>query len=188
MDGAIKELLGGDLGELLTSCFEQMSWADDEIATAMRRHPAEADTIWHSFTLLRATHERMTTEFVYRSHARELLDRVASGEDTRRGTAAEVILVISDASTVTPLRSVISGLAARLWKVAGFAATVGDPWDEVREHHEALSSSAIDDAEAFTRAKAADPDRVLGKIECKGLHHGDAAVCRYASVVMADVA
>lgn len=50
--------------EAVTSILTQTQWAEDEIATAQQRHPHATDTLHHSCTLLRPTHEWMHTEFV----------------------------------------------------------------------------------------------------------------------------
>lgn len=87
-----------------------MEIAEEEIAAAQKRHPGTSDRLYHSFMLLVPSHERMEYEPVYRSHCRELLDRVAAGGDTRIGTAAEVCCALHDVSLATPLRSSAAGL------------------------------------------------------------------------------
>src|SRR4051794_21712298 len=82
------------------STFAAIDWAEEEIAAAQRRHPHQADAIWHTFKILtpRDIGPGMGTEFVYRGFARELLDRVAAGADLRPATAAEVLLILVDTS------------------------------------------------------------------------------------------
>jgi hypothetical protein len=60
-----------DLGDV----FSSMGWADDEIEQASRRHPDQADALYHAFSLVRPRDigTGMAAEFVYRSHVRELL-------------------------------------------------------------------------------------------------------------------
>jgi hypothetical protein len=171
------ELLGGNLGSMLAGIFERMDWAEDEIKKAQRRHPKQADRIFHSFKLLCSSHELMGTEFVYRAHCRELLNRVAAGQDTRPGTAAEVAIACCESSQVAPLTDTGAGLYGRMWKAAGFP---GDQWDMRQEHHEALSSSLIDDAEREMRHKLADADRKFGVDDCCGKHHGKQVSCEFA--------
>ncbi|GAB3686615.1 hypothetical protein [Saccharopolyspora tripterygii] len=167
-----------DVRRELTPVFDMMEWGEDEISTARRRHPAHADTLHHSFTLLRPTNERMRTEFVYRGHTRELLDRVAQGEDTRQATGAEVVLALCQVSQTAPLNATATGLVGRLWQTA-FPDQPVDLGDE-QEHREKLYGSSIDDAEADIRARLAVPGRVLGTIECGGWHHGEPVACHYA--------
>ena len=65
------------------SALELIGFAEDEIRAAMRRHPRHADSLWHCFSLIQPTGEGEDVgvhEQLLRSHARELLDRVAAGE------------------------------------------------------------------------------------------------------------
>ncbi|WP_329431292.1 hypothetical protein OG339_47865 (plasmid) [Streptosporangium sp. NBC_01495] len=160
----------------LNGSFTQMDWAEEEIANAMRRHPTEADTLFHCFVLLKPTSDRMDTEFVYRSHCRELLNRAAAGEDTRPGTAVEVCCACSDSNKLGPFTSPAAGLYMRVWA----QAFPDKPMFAGRhEHHEALEGSRIDDLEKGLRGKLAVKDRRLGTIECDGRHHGEPVRCRY---------
>lgn len=168
----------GDVHRELAPAFDMMGWAEDEIRAARRRHPAHTDTLHHSFALLTPTSDRMRTEFVYRGHARELLDRVAQGDDTRPGTAAEIVLAFGHASQTAPLNTTGTGLMFRMWQKA-FPDTPMDI-DDDQEHREKLYGSSIDDAEAEARTKLAVSGRVLGTIECRGWHHGEPVACSYA--------
>lgn len=184
MSAALGELLGDDFTGMLGSVFERMGWAEDEIERAQRRHPGEAARLWHSFRLLspeNGTFDRMGTEFVYRSHCAELLERVAAGKDTRPGTAAEIILAVSKASELAPLTETASALAARMWRVAFPGQS--DPWAEAREHYEALRGAQADDLEREARHKTRADGRRLGDIECGGLHHGKSVACPFATAV-----
>lgn len=155
LSSALSSLLGVDVAGI----FDQMDWAEQEIQAAMRRHPQHADAINDSFGLLLPNSglERMSSERVYRAHCREILDRVAAGEDTRLGTAAEVCCVLLKTSLRTPIRSEAMGLYLRMW----FAAAFPDVADlaEASQHHEALESGRIDEAEQEARMKLAVPDR-----------------------------
>lgn len=156
---------------------DMIQWGEDEIHRAQQHHPGIADLLHHSFSLLRPTHDRMSTEFVYRGHARELLRRLAHGEDTRPATAAEIVLALGQASHTAPLNDTGVGLLFRMWHEA--FPEHGDI-DPHHEHRETLHGHRIDDAEAETRAKLAVPDRQLGTIDCAGLHHGERVTCHYA--------
>lgn len=91
-----------DITNAVGTTEDQWTWAEDEIVQVTRRHPHVADDLFHRFSLLQPTSHRMATQFVYRSHCRELLDRVANGNDTRPGTAAEVCLALLEVSLITP--------------------------------------------------------------------------------------
>lgn len=118
MLGALDSLTGGSagagLGRLLDRCFAQMEWAEDEIKQAQERHPDAAAKLWETFLLIQGTHELMHTEFVYRAHARELLERVYAGEDCRRPTDVELVCGLSEASLHAPLRTAAVTLYMRL--------------------------------------------------------------------------
>ncbi|AZM47847.1 hypothetical protein DMB38_20480 [Streptomyces sp. WAC 06738] len=108
---------------LLESLFEAMEWAEDEIEKAQARHgepkprPGTRGTgpIWNSFSLLNVNgNEMLLREPLYRAHCREILDRRAKGADTRPGTDAEMIAVLSETSKVAPLTSAAACLYMRL--------------------------------------------------------------------------
>ncbi|WP_394615900.1 hypothetical protein JNUCC0626_40235 [Lentzea sp. JNUCC 0626] len=167
-----------EINGLVGCAFDQMTWAEDEIKRAMARHPAEADTLYHAFHLLKPiSHRRMDLERVYRAHCREMLDRVASGVDTRIGTSAEVLCLVSQASTASPLTTAAAGLYFRM-----FAAALPDLQvveQEHLDHYEALKAAEIDDLESSSRKKLTDPDRVLRSPTCRGMHDGEPVLCKY---------
>ncbi|GGO94112.1 hypothetical protein GCM10011584_34400 [Nocardioides phosphati] len=165
----------------LANIFERMGWAEDEIARAQKRHPDAADRIYHSFSLLAPRAEqgdRMGTEMIYRAHAREILDRVAAGEDTRPGTSVELVIGLLEVATRAPLNHEGFGLCARMWAAAGLPDLGG--MTDTLGHYEAISASRIDDGERKARHAARDDSRTLGAIECEGMHHGDTVACTYA--------
>lgn len=172
---SMSELIQGVTDDL-AGLFGQMEWAEDEIAHASQRHPTEADLLFHSFRLLTPTHHLMTTEFVYRAHCRELLERVIAGQDTRPGTASEICCACCEASQLAPFTSPAAGLYLRMW-AAAFPDKPICP--EKHEAYEVLESSRIDELETAIRNKLAVPDRELDSIDCMGRHHGESAECRY---------
>lgn len=135
--------------------------AQAEIWAAIERHPDKAEALVNATRLLKPTHERMRegAEFVYRGHVRELLDRVAAGEDTRPGTAAEVVLVCSDTSKLAPFTTAAAGLQGRMWELAFPDQRI---WadSERQKHYEGLKSSEIDNLERATREKIAQRWRI----------------------------
>lgn len=165
-----------EISEALSPVLTQMEWAEDEICKATNRHPDAGDALYHSFKLLAPTRSRMHTEFVYRGHCRELLDRVARCEDTRPGTAAEIVIALCEVSLTVPISGIAVGLLFRMWSEA-FPGQAEIDID--RQHREALYGADIDDAEATIRAKLAVPERLLGAIDCAGLHHGERVNCIY---------
>ncbi|MBF6435191.1 hypothetical protein [Nocardia cyriacigeorgica] len=169
---------GAEFASTMDVTFDQFNWAEDEIHGAQRRHRRHRDVLHHSFGLLAPTHDLMSREFVYRSHCRELLDRVAACSDTTLATAAEVALSLVQASHSAPLNTVAFGLYVRMWKLAGFPAL--DALGSVEVHYEAIAASEIDDLENWTRQKLAVRDRTLTGIACRGRHHDEPVTCRFA--------
>lgn len=167
-----------DLEDDLSTILERVQWAEDEIARAQARHPEHADTLFHSFTLLRsAASERMSVEAVYRAHAREILERIAAGEDTRPGTAVEVVIGLLAAASTAPLSHEGFGLCARLWITAGLPEH--DDFTTRLDHIEALHADRIDTEEAAARRACRDDTRKPGPIECDGWHHGARVTCQH---------
>lgn len=164
---------------------DPVEWAENEIAAACRRHPLKVHTLWHSFMLVRPNlvDRRMEQEFVLRAHVRELLERVAAGEDTRPATDVEMVLAISDMNQVTPLNTSASTLYLRLW------ARAFPHHPEIFEHrelaaYEHVGGSGADTLEAELRHKLARPTRRFDPetITCMGKHHGvPAPTCPYQS-------
>ncbi|MEU3010040.1 hypothetical protein [Nocardia asteroides] len=176
----LRSLTGTEFTATLLSTLTQTDWAEDEIHLAQQRHPDVADVLFHGFSLLTATHPRMSTEFVYRAHARELLDRVATGQPTKPATSVEVVLSLMQVSLVTPLNTAAFGLYLRMWRQAGLP-DLGEPVRGFHDHYEAIAASGIDEFEAVARRKLAVPDRVLALTTCDGRHHGQPVACRLAS-------
>lgn len=141
--------------------FEQMGWAEDEIEQAQYRHPDQAALLWTTFRLMVPTQDLMRTEFVYRSHCRELLERVARAQDTRPGTAAEVAIACCNTSQLAPLNSTGSGLYMRMWAKAFPDRPAFEDVAERLDHYEALKGDAMDDQEATMRQKLGQPWRTL---------------------------
>ncbi|MEV1170826.1 hypothetical protein [Nonomuraea sp. NPDC049784] len=174
-------ILGAAASEL-DNTLDQVDWAEEEIAAASRRHPTQADVLFHTFSLLkpqysRLTHRRMTTEFVFRAHCRELLGRVIAGEDTRPGTAVEALCALGPALRATTLTKSAIGLYIRMWKQA---FPDRDIFGDRLQHYEALEKTHIDDHETWLRDKLANKNRQLTTIDCKGQHHREWVTCRYA--------
>lgn len=148
-----------DTTDALTSIFAAMTIAEEEIEAAQDRHPHAADRIWRSFTLLTPTSDLLTrNELVYRSHCREILDRVAAEADTRPGTAAECCVALCEVTLRTPVTTSAAGLYARMWQKAGLPATT---LADMSVHYEALEGDAIDTHERELRARLRQAGRRL---------------------------
>lgn len=178
-----RSLLGDPLSDILSSVFDQTDWAEDEIEQARKMHPECADALYHAFRLMAPTavlQQARPAEFVYRSHYRELLERVASNQDTRPATDAEIVCACCETSLVVPLNTAATGLYIRVWQRAFPGQR--NPFVNLDDagHYEAIAGSAIDDLETDTRRKLTSRDRTLKREHCHGWHHGDPApICRY---------
>lgn len=140
--------------EFLDSIFDAMEWAEEEIEKAQTRHREQGrGPIWHSFSLLESTHEKLRREALYRAHCREILERVARSEDTRPGTDAEMIVVLHESSLVGPLKSAAACLYFRLIsRSMPELARVVTPEVDVAAY-EKLHGRVADDYEADLRRK-----------------------------------
>jgi hypothetical protein len=96
---------------------------------------------------------------VYRAHCRELLDRVARGEDTRQATAAECCAALMETSLAAPLSTSAAGLYPRLWAYAELPDLGFDKG--TRAHYEALKGHQIDDHEQWLRTTLRRDQRKL---------------------------
>lgn len=153
----VRTLLGDSFLDAFESTMTIMGWGDEQIEGMTRTHPEHADRIWHTFTLLRPTHERMGTEAVYRSHCTEIIERAIAHEDTRPGTAAECCIACCEASQIAPLTTAATGLYLRLWEKAGLPGLD----DITREPYEAIKGETIDDHERELRRKLKQDWRAL---------------------------
>ena len=98
--------------------FSLMAIAEEEITGAKKRHPEKADLIHNSFLILRPSDPIYgKADCVYRSHVRELLERVAKGKDTKIGTIAEVLCVLLDTATKMPLNQEGQALTEYLFRL-----------------------------------------------------------------------
>lgn len=168
------------LNDRLSAVFDRIGWAEDEIAQAQARHPERTDALYHSFSLLSGGEAapRMSVEAVYRAHAREILERVADGADTRPGTAVEVVIGLLAAAERAPLSHEGFSLCARLWVGAGLPES--DSFTNKLDHLEALHATRMDSDEADARRACRDDARKLGPVQCDGWHHGVQRECAYA--------
>lgn len=148
------------LGNTLSNVFKQMEIMEEEIARAISNHPDKAGQIDNAF-LLGSPSDLMNTiptldERAYRSHVRELLNRVANGTDVSLGTNLEMLIILVHASLSAPLDRVNSYLYGQLFikvygkeivedlfQVGRDGLEYGDysivfesaPWETVEEEH-----------------------------------------------------
>lgn len=174
--GRVRDLLGADLFLDVSDAFGQMDWAEEEIQQAQARHPDRADELYHSFSILLPSDALLGTEFVVRSHYRELLNRVAAGQDTRLPTAAEIASVCSRMSQDTKLNLAAMTLYIRVWQRAFPDKAI---FGEDAEHYEYIAHDAADRLEWDCIRTLTDPDRLVRPRRCQGRHWGERVDCRF---------
>jgi len=115
MAETITDLLGPVGGRILR-VFECMEIAEEEIAAAIERYPVLGVAINAAFKHLYPTRALDgARDEVYRAHCRELLERVADGEDVRPGTKAEVMMTLSRLSQHAHLTEAAGALYRELF-------------------------------------------------------------------------
>lgn len=158
MKSALKDVcgvLGEVLGSKVARVFGLMRIAEEEIAADQARN---GFTSVDAFPVLYPPPDMlMRADAVYRSHARELVERVRAGEDTRLGTKAEVLLAMSEVSLVAPPSENFAHLMERLFnEVMGPDVFVFDA-AQPRESW----PGASDDTLGELRRKVAKPKRAI---------------------------
>jgi hypothetical protein len=88
----------------ISGIFKRMDIAEQEIAAAQERYPEKADLLWECFAMCKPPDLLDgKADVMYRAHCRELLERVAEGEDVAEPTNAELMAAFSLVSPATPL-------------------------------------------------------------------------------------
>lgn len=163
----LNDVLQG-VSDLLDSLDDQFTWAEEEIEAAQRRHGEhDRGPLWKSFGLLRPTQDRSWPERVYRTHCRELLDRIAAGADTRPATDAEKLAVLSAASQTAPLNGGAETLYLRIG--ARRFPEVFEGTGEVLDipAYETVHGSRADEYEALLMRKLVQPWRTSDATEAE---------------------
>jgi hypothetical protein len=159
---AIKSLdLGIDINALDT-VFNAMEIAEDEIDRAMRLYPESKNAIWNAFKMLQMPAIfRGKSDKLYRAYCRELLARVAKGEDVRPATDAELIVNIAEASLAAPPTRTAGYLYMTLFhKIFGSEAYDDLGLDDGAKYM-IVPQSAVDELHGTLRNKGAVDERAL---------------------------
>lgn len=182
MSGDLLELFHQIQGEV-TTAFRFLDWAWAEIIIAQEQHPHAADLLYHATPLLarrRFGETSMDVEFVYRGHCRELLTRLAKGEDTRPATDTEICMVCSELSLKAPLNAAATGVYFSAWLRAFPDDPVWDGQVDEAAHHARMDGYEMRDMERRIRRQASAPARRLPPgLSCDGDHGGTPAECRF---------
>lgn len=114
----LSRLLRGAGGGVIVRVFALMKIAEDEILAAKRRaHSPEArERVRNVFGhLAPPAGMSVLADWVYRAHARELLDRALAGQDLRPATKSAVMLALMHGSLKAPLTQDYAALYERLF-------------------------------------------------------------------------
>lgn len=112
-----------DQGSRVAVQLDHMTWATEENLAACERHgetvPEDKDSeggpIFESHRLAACLYQPyMAPERIFRAHAREIYERVATGQDLRPGTDAEILGVLCDWLTDVPFCAGLMALYFRL--------------------------------------------------------------------------
>jgi len=134
MNELVSELIGPRFSDALDRLFRAMEIAEEEITRAQERWPGKREEIWDTFKYLSlgtCSIPEGYSDRVYRAHCREILERVAGGEDLRPGTDAECMVALCEMSQMTPLEWDAAALYQRLFE-RRFEGTRGF---EIREEY-----------------------------------------------------
>jgi hypothetical protein len=175
----IQEVLGDSILNAITVGLEFNRISEKQVEKMMRRHgekpPAGVGTpyfdrsmagpIWLAHSLLRPTGD-MTEHapMVYEAHCREILERVVAGEDTRPGSAPEMILALSQTSMIAPLTSAATGLYLSLFTSTfpGHEAALRIEGGATLADYERMHGQQIHEHFALLRKKLTQPWRTVG--------------------------
>ena len=98
------------------SALDLIAIAEEEIDDICKKQPDKKKSIWPAFPILRPTDYFLCKEpKIYRHHCRELLQRILTGIDTRLGTKAECMFIISEMTLKTPVNQDCSALYFNLF-------------------------------------------------------------------------
>lgn len=146
-------LLGGIEG-VMASLFAPMEWAEDEIKAAQRMYGETGHgPIWkRGFAAVKQV-DLIGSEMLFRAHCREILGRIADGDDLRPGTDAEIILVLRGASLRAPMTPGVDCLYFRLFArcFPVESSLINGPVDLAA--YESVHGGAADDHDRRLRAK-----------------------------------
>jgi len=112
------DMLPKEIRKVISSAFDHMRIAEEEIAAAKSRYPKKAAELHASFRLLCPGESfAKYAPQIYRAHAKELLQRIARGKDLALSTRAELCIVLSEASLLAPLENDYACLYSQSFRV-----------------------------------------------------------------------
>lgn len=171
LEAITETLLGSAAAGVISLTFEAMEEiAEDEIERGKLRHPDAEEEIHGAFKIILPSSVLMDKplEPLYRLHAREIVERVAAGENPALGTDAEVLAALSVASLAAPLTGPAVALYMRLFRdVYGAEVSRKVLGDDIADRIKALyreHGPLIEDLEISARRKAGNLSRKLSAV------------------------
>ena len=115
---SMARLLPGNQWSTINTVFSYMAIVESEISIAQCQYPDKSDTLHDAFITCGDVSSEMyqVSEKVFRSHTREILCRVAQGQNIRPATKAEILLALHATSLRTPLIPDAVALYVRLFE------------------------------------------------------------------------
>ena len=153
----MKEMLGDNHG-VVDCMFCHMDIAEEEITRGKLHYPTKFKIINDSFMLLVTPAVlKGKCDEAYRAHVREIIERVALGQDTRPGTTAECLCHMMEVALKAPLTGGGQAITERLFDTVfpgKFEITTKEHWP-----------GQVDDDVLAMRKKLRDDERLLEKVK-----------------------
>lgn len=153
--------LGGD-GSGILSILDDVELAEYEIDRALRQYPDNQKAVYNAFRMLqKPAIFRGRPEQLYRSYCQELLGRVATGEDTRPATDAEIVVLLSEASLAASATRTAGYLYMTLFRRIFGEAVYRDLGLEEGAQYMVVPERATEELHNELRKKGATRERVI---------------------------
>jgi hypothetical protein len=112
---ALLDLMPAEFADDFRSTFAQMGIAEEEIDRIQRNYPRRSEYLNKVGFLLCMPSPvlRLASEWTFRAHCREILERMAIDQDTRPPSSAELAIAFSETSLKAPLNPTGASLYAR---------------------------------------------------------------------------
>jgi hypothetical protein len=115
---ALKDIFSDQTFSVVRRQLDLMKLAEEAIERAIKKRPRLRKKLNKQFLLLQPSRvlneSHHYVDCVYEHHCDELLERAATGQDTRLGTKAECLLALSNMSLIRPPKSNVAWLQEKL--------------------------------------------------------------------------
>ena len=152
--GMLASLFPAPTANRIRSAFEKMEIAERLIAAAKKKHPGRAEALHEAFGILCPPEIlRDKADKLYEHYCNELLERIAQGGDTTKGTKAEALCVLLEASLKSPLQRDHTALIDSL-----FREIIGKLPDNTEAERESYPGARQEILDGLTK-KMTNPER-----------------------------